>query len=67
MDISGVEVDIQKEEWIAVAYSRKSFPPQFIQFDPEPEEAQVHFLKRSISNVNSFVWPELCVEEPDIG
>ena len=62
--VSGV--DIQKEEWIAVASSRKWFPAQFIQFDPEQEEAQVHFLKRSTSNVSWFVWLELCGDEPDI-
>ena len=37
--ISGI--DVQKEEWIAVAYPRRWFPAQFIQFDEEQEEAQV--------------------------
>ena len=59
-------IKIQKEEWIAVAYSIKWFPAQFIQFCPEEKEIRVHFLKRSTSNVNWFVWPELCGEEPDI-
>ena len=63
--VSGVNIQ-KEEEWIAVAYPRKWFPAQFIQFNPEQEEAQVHFLKRSTSNVNWFVWPELCGEEPDI-
>ena len=48
---------IQKEEW---------FQAQFIQSDPEQEEPQVHLLKRLTSNLNWFVWPELCGEEPDI-
>ena len=39
---------------------------QFKQFDEEQEEAQVHFLKRSTSNVKWFVWPELCGEQSDI-
>ena len=52
--ISGVH--IQKEEWIAIAYPRKWFPAQFVQFDPEQEDTQVHFLKRSTSNVNWLVW-----------
>ena len=30
-------IDIQKDEWIAVAYPRNWFPAQFIQFDPERE------------------------------
>ena len=55
--VSGI--DIQKDEWIAIAYPRNWFPAQFKQFDEEQEEAQVHFLKRSKSNVNWFVWPEL--------
>ena len=62
--VSGV--DIQKEEWIAVACPRKWFTAQFIQFNPEQEEEQVLFLKRLTSNVNWFVWPEFCGEEPDI-
>ena len=59
-------INIQKEEWIAVAYPRKWFPAQFIQFRPEEKELQVHFLERSTSNVNLFMWPGLCGEEPDI-
>ena len=59
-------INIQKEEWIAVAYRKKWFPAQFSQFHPEEKELRVHFLERSTSNVNLFVWPELCGEEPDI-
>ena len=62
--VSGI--DTQKDEWIAIAYPRNWFPAQFKQFDEEQEEAQVHFLKRSTSNVNWFVWPELCGEQSDI-
>ena len=62
--VSGI--DIQKDERIAIAYPRNWFPTQFKQFDEEQEEAQVHFLKRSTSNVNWFVWPELCGEQSDI-
>ena len=62
--VSGI--DTQKDEWIAIAYPRNLFPAQFKQFDEEQEEAQVHFLKRSTSNVNWFVWPELCGEQSDI-
>ena len=32
----------------------------------EQEEPQVHFLKSSTSNVNWFVWPELCGKQSDI-
>ena len=60
--VSGVEEGIQKE-WIVVDYPRKQFSAQFIQ----QEEVQVHMFKRSTSNVNWFVWPELCGEEPNIG
>ena len=66
--VSGI--DTQKDEWIAIAYPRKWFPAQFKQFDEAQEETQeetqVHFLKRSTSNVNWFVWPELCGEQSDI-
>ena len=62
--VSGI--DTQKDEWIAIACPRNWFPAQFKQFDEEQEEAQVHFLKRSTSNVKWFVWPELCVEKSDI-
>ena len=62
--VSGI--DTQKDEWIAIAYPRNWFPAQFKQFDEEQEEAQVHFLKRSTSNVNWFVWPEFCGEKSDI-
>ena len=55
--VSGI--DTQKDEWIAIAYPRKWFPAQFKQFHEEQEETQeetqVHFLKRSTSNVNWFV------------
>ena len=40
-------IDIQKDEWIAVAYPRNWFPAQFIQFDLEQEEAQVHHQVRN--------------------
>ena len=62
--VSGI--DTQKDEWIATVYPRNWFPAQFKQFDEEQEEAQVHFLKRSTSNVNWFVWPGLCGEQSDI-
>ena len=62
--VSGI--DTQKDEWIAIVYPRNWFPAQFKQFDEEQEEAQVHFLKRSTSNVKWFVWPELCGEQSDI-
>ena len=39
---------------------------QFLQFDPEQEEAQVYFLIRSTSSTKWFVWPELCGKKPDI-
>ena len=56
---------IQKYEWIVVAYPRNQFPAQFLQFDPEQEEAQVYFLIRSTSSTKWFVWPELCGRKPD--
>ena len=59
-------IDIQKHEWIVIAYPRNWFPAQFIQFDPEQEEAQVHFLIRSMSSTKWFVWPELCRKKPNI-
>ena len=62
--VSGI--DTQKDEWIAIACPRNWFPAQFKQFDEEQEETQVYFLKRSTSNVNWFVWPELCGEQSDI-
>ena len=43
MVLSGV--DIKKDEWIAVGYPRGWYPGQFMQFDPEEEEIQVHFLQ----------------------
>jgi len=48
MAISGL--DIQKDKWIAVGYPRGWYPGQFVQFDSEEEEIQVHFLQRSSSN-----------------
>lgn len=57
---------IQKDEWIAVGYPRGWYPGQFVQFDSEEEEIQVHFLKRSASNPNWFVWPELSGSCPDL-
>ena len=62
--VSGI--DIQKDEWIVIAYRKNWFSVQFKQFDEEQEEAQVHFLKRSTSNVSWFVWPELFGEQSDI-
>ena len=59
-------IDIQKDEWIAVAYPRNWFPVQFIQFDPEQEEAQVHFLIRSTLISKWLLWPELCGKKADI-
>ena len=62
--VSGV--DVVKDEWLAVAYDRDWFPGQFVQFDKEQEEMQIHFLHRSSSNRNWFIWPELSNDLPDV-
>ena len=46
--VNGIEV--QKDEWTVVSYPRNRFPEQFLQFDPEQEEAEDHFLIRSMSS-----------------
>ena len=55
-----------KYEWITVAYDREWYPRQFVKFDVEQEEIQIHFVHRSSSNRYWFVWPELSNDVPDI-
>ena len=62
--VSGVNVD--KDEWIAVAYDRDWYPGQFVKFDEEQEEMQIYFAHRSSSNRYWFVWPELSNDVPNI-
>ena len=53
------KVDLNNDEWGAVAFPWTWFPGKFIEEDPETEELFVYFLKRSYSNKTWFVWPEL--------
>ena len=62
--VSGVNV--VKDEWIAVTYDRDWYPGQFVKFDEEQKEMQIHFIHRSSSNRYWFVWPELSNNVPDI-
>ena len=45
--VSGVNV--VKDEWIAVTYDRDWYPGQFVNFDEEQEEMQIHSVHRSSS------------------
>ena len=58
--------NVVKDDWIAVAYDRDWYPGQFVKFDEEQEEMQIHFVHRSSSNRYWFVWPELSNDVPDI-
>ena len=51
--------DLQKDEWVAVAYETNWFPGQFIQADKETKEVEIHFLHRSATCKSWFIWPEL--------
>ena len=60
--ITGISVAVSgvivvKDEWIAVAYDREWYPGQFVKFEEEQEEMQIHFVHRSSSNCYWFVWP----------
>ena len=59
--VEGVECqpDLQKDEWVAVAYETNWFPGQFIQADKETKEVEIHFLHRSATCKSWFIWPEL--------
>ena len=57
--------DLQKDDWIVVAFPGVWFPGQFCSYDNETEEIEVHFVERSSSNTNRFVWPELSGKEED--
>ena len=59
-------VNVVKDEWIAVAYDRDWYPGQFLKFDEEQEEMQIHFVHRSSSYRYWFVWPEVSNDVPDI-
>ena len=50
----------------AVAYDRDWYPGQFVKFEEQQEEMQIHFAHRSSSNCYLFVWPELPNDVPDI-
>ena len=62
--VSGVS--IVKDEWIAVAYDRERYPGQFVKFQKEQEEIQIHFLNWWSSNPYCFIWPELSNDLPGI-
>lgn len=61
------QVDLEKNEWVAVAFKRGMFLGQFMEHVSEEDLLKIHFIERSsLSRVNSYVWPELSGKSADI-
>ena len=58
--------NIEKDDQLAIAFNGVWFPGQFREYEKENEEIEVHFLERSSSTNNRFVWPELSGKKEDI-
>lgn len=58
-------LDLQEDEWVAVAFNTKLFVGQFQEYSSVDKLSKIHFLERS-TLPNTFVWPELSDKEADI-
>ena len=58
--------DLEKVEWVAVAYETNWFPGQFIQADKERKEVEIHFLDRSATCKSWFIGQSFQVMEMKI-
>ena len=57
ISVAASGVTVVKDKWIAVAYDRESYSGQFVKFEEEQEEMQIHFVHGSSSNCYWFVSP----------
>lgn len=58
--------DIEKDEWLAIAFDRDWFLGQFVERDEDEDKLKFNFVeKSSLSSSNTFVWPELSGKQPD--
>ena len=58
-------LNLEVDDWVAVAFPRGWYPGQFIRYDDESKEVFVNFLERTSSNSKSFIWPALNSKEED--
>ena len=64
MQVSLAELDLDKDEWMAIAFKDAWYLGQFVEYIKEESVYKFHFVERSMM-ASLFVWPELSGKPPD--